>query len=157
MKYLKDLIRKVEKISLRDGPCPDTQREPEDSFVGTIPMELRKLWAAWKIVEAEAIEKNQEGDERFGDLSDEEKDLRRDEIMEAYLAVILTANEAVLLEKCFWTSVRQMFPKVATADMIGIRKGWQIVKVNQVKRIKDIAQALLKEIANLEDEGASDE
>ena|SRR3989344_3552098 len=152
MRYLKQLLERAEKISLQATSQLLTEREPEDNYVAALPNGLKKLWILMEIAKQRSEEINEEGLHRFGGISDDMRDSFMDEIKQLHQKYLLAQSEYELLKECFWTSVRHEFPDLADANTVGIRKGWQIVKVNVAKKAKrDIENFLGKILQELRD------
>ncbi len=157
MMYLKELLARIEKISLKDAPSPSDERQPEDKFLYTLPMELRKVWAVWDMAETRVTQLELAACEKFGQMEAEELQARRAEITKDHQEYLLAEREAGLLKYCFWTSVRRYWPELVDAEMIGIRKGWQVIKVNMAKKATNALKNLLKQFQDQESENSGEE
>lgn len=158
MEYLKSLLERVDRISL-EGRNPPLARGPEDKFVGTLPKSLRKLWVAMADAMDKLEEVNREGRERFGELDDAMLTVQKHDMKELYQQYVMANSEAKLLSECFWASLRHAFPKIASEQLIGVRAGWLVVKVNTIKRTKQLLAEFLDQICQAEErtDGDGDE
>lgn len=115
-----------------DGFAPEDKIEKGEEVVGTLPHELRPLYAlsckARDDFNAFAEKAHTRVMEELGgpeNLSPEEHDSLTAEItvLEAY---------ARLVDKAFWAEVRAAFGRIDPRRPIGLRKNWQVVYKNGI-------------------------
>ena len=136
LKFLNDLLRLVEQVNLADNNSkPEKNQQDNESFVGVLPDDLKKLWIVKKQLHEEIAGKIGASQERLDKVlqSGTITDLHSKELDFAH-RFSLTIKRYELTTAIFWQGVMEAFPEISLAhtargcnEEIGIRKGWQVV------------------------------
>jgi hypothetical protein len=137
MQLLKDLLKRVNKVSLNNGDVPELEEVEKEGarVVGELPVNLRKLF----------VVRSQMGDELKLDCEISHKRLEKmlsRSRSEASAEDLALARQHVLAHKrydfvndFFWLSVVAAFDELAlTKESIGIRKDWKVVALKPKAR-----------------------
>lgn len=141
--FLKELIGRLESVTLNGLKGPERKVEEGDHIVGLMSGPLKALWAirdevyrAIKGLEREAIL-------AAVDAKDKQEVAAALEKLKEPL-VVATAR-AQVLDRILWASIRHEFPEMAMKD-ISLREGWRVVWSEERPEPADILESLLSAI-----------
>jgi len=123
--FLRDLMKEVEDVDLTTVSEPEREVEEGDRAVGVLPDWLKKLYAVYLTYEAKAehYKKTYGWFTRMAAKLDE-TEVERD-IWQAH-------KNYKFVKYLFWYSIEETFPEVLGANLIALRKGWQVVIVGSI-------------------------
>lgn len=124
LQELKESMAAVDQIA-RDAMNQDGTEVSEDYevAVATLPDELIRFAVVWDLRQKEAKE-------RMEDLKKRMNSMTLGEIRDEANAI---HKDMDFLNTVFWREVRTALPELAGLNKIGIRKDWQIVRVDEEK------------------------
>ena len=129
MLYLKKILACIDRISLKEISPPKGKVGPGEMIVGTLPDDLKKMYAVMEMMRAEVNALIDEGNKRFGALNAGEQQKQEDEIIKLNKQLHLARNEYKLIERCFWDDMHLNFPNIVPG-LVGLRQEWQVVTVD---------------------------